>query len=50
MELPPTDAEGALPAHVARGTWHHGADRREDHVCVRANGRTVGRNRDRGLW
>ena len=27
------------PAHVARGTWRHGADRREDNISVRAERR-----------
>jgi hypothetical protein len=40
---PQTDAEGALTAHVGRGTWRYRADGHEEHVCMRASKR-----KDRG--
>jgi hypothetical protein len=39
MGAPQTDAEGALTAHVGRGTWRYRADGREDHRCMRVSKR-----------
>jgi hypothetical protein len=39
MGRPQTNGEGAFTVHVGRGAWHHRADGRVDHVCMRASKR-----------